>query len=463
MQPFTKEHIDRILQEQQIFFGQGHTLDVHFRIKQLQLLRQTILRYEKEINEALYKDLRKSELETYMTEIAIASNSIRHTIKQLKKWTKPEKVKTPLYLFPASSRIYSEPYGTILIISPFNYPFQLVIEPLIGAIAAGNCAIIKPSESTPHISALLSKMISEVFDPSYLCVIEGEKETTSLLIHAPVDYIFFTGSTAIGKIVMEAAAKNLVPVTLELGGKSPVIVDSSANLEIAAKRIIWGKLLNTGQTCISPDYVLAHTNIKDQLIQKMKEVIQAFYGTTIQSNKDYARIVNERQFDRLASLLESDQAHIVFGGRTDRADLYIEPTLLADVSWNSASMADEIFGPILPIMAFKDLSEAIRSINARPKPLSLYLFTEDAAVEKKVMANVSFGGGCINDTIMHVSNPSLPFGGVGSSGIGAYHGKYSFDLFSHKKSILKKSTKLELGLVFPPYAGKLKTIKKLLK
>lgn len=233
---------------------------------------------------------------------------------------------------------------------------------------------------------------------------------------------------------MEAAAKNLVPVTLELGGKSPVIVDSSANLEIAAKRIIWGKLLNTGQTCISPDYVLAHTNIKDQLIQKMKEVIQAFYGTTIQSNKDYARIVNERQFDRLASLLESDQAHIVFGGRTDRADLYIEPTLLADVSWNSASMADEIFGPILPIMAFKDLSEAIRSINARPKPLSLYLFTEDAAVEKKVMANVSFGGGCINDTIMHVSNPSLPFGGVGSSGIGAYHGKYSFDLFSHKKA-----------------------------
>lgn len=258
---------------------------------------------------------------------------------------------------------------------------------------------------------------------------------------------------------MEAAAKNLVPVTLELGGKSPVIVDSTANLEIAAKRIIWGKLMNTGQTCISPDYVLAHQDIKEKLVAKMKEVIQSFYGASIQSNKDYGRIINQRQFDRLASILEQDKASIVYGGGTDRADLFIEPTILDGVSWDSAAMSEELFGPILPVMEYRDIHEAIRMINAHPKPLSLYLFTENKALEDEVMSRVSFGGGCINDTIMHVSNPYLPFGGVGSSGVGAYHGKYSFDLFSHQKSILKKSTKLELGLVFPPYAGKLKILK----
>lgn len=463
MSYYSKEAIDHIVQQQKSYFSQGHTMDVHFRIKQLSLLMETIKRHEKEISDALYQDLRKSELETYMTEIAITTSSIRHMLKQLKKWMKPEKVRTPFYLFPATSRIYREPYGTVLIIGPFNYPFQLVIEPLIGAIAAGNCAIVKPSESTPHLSALITKMISKAFDPSYICVIEGERETTSLLIHAPVDYIFFTGSTEVGKIVMQAAAKNLVPVTLELGGKSPVIVDAQANLELAAKRIIWGKLLNTGQTCISPDYVLAHASIKESLIQKMKETIQGFYGSDIQHNNDYARIVNQRQFDRLASILDRDQAQIVFGGTTDRADLYIEPTLLAGSTWDSAAMQEEIFGPLLPILEYQDLNEAISAINTRPKPLSLYLFTEDATIEKQVLNQVSFGGGCINDTIMHVSNPALPFGGVGHSGVGAYHGKHSFDLFSHKKSILKKSTKIEFGLVFPPYAGKLDRIKKLLK
>ncbi|OME81448.1 aldehyde dehydrogenase [Paenibacillus sp. FSL A5-0031] len=463
MSSLTAADIEQIVLEQKTFFEQGQTKELHFRLNQLQRLLQAIQRHEQEIVEALYQDLRKSELETHMTEIIIVTNSIRHVMKHLKKWMKPQKVKTPIYLFPSSSRIMKEPYGTALIIGPFNYPFQLVIEPLIGAIAAGNCAILKPSESSPHVSALISKIINETFDPTYIKVIEGEKETTSLLIHAQVDYIFFTGSIAVGKIVMEAAAKNLVPVTLELGGKSPVIVDSSANLEIAAKRIIWGKLMNTGQTCISPDYVLAHQDIKEKLVAKMKEVIQSFYGSSIQSNKDYGRIINQRQFDRLASILEQDKSSIVYGGGTDREDLFIEPTILDGVSWDSAAMSEELFGPLLPVMEYQDMHEAIRMINAHPKPLSLYLFTENKALEDEVMSRVSFGGGCINDTIMHVSNPYLPFGGVGSSGVGAYHGKYSFDLFSHQKSILKKSTKFELGLVFPPYAGKLKNIKKLLK
>ncbi|CAM4455182.1 aldehyde dehydrogenase (NAD+) [Paenibacillus endophyticus] len=457
------EDIESIIQAQKAFFEKGTTKDLQFRLQQLGLLKQAIKRYEKEIVDALYQDLRKSELETYMTEIIIATNSITHTMKQLKKWIKPQKVKTPLYLFPSSSRIVKEPYGTILIIGPFNYPFQLVIEPLIGAIAAGNCAIVKPSENTPRISALIQHLLNETFEPAYIKVIEGERETTSLLIHAPVDYIFFTGSIGVGKIVMEAAAKRLVPVTLELGGKSPVIVDSSANLELAAKRIIWGKCLNTGQTCISPDYLLVHESVKAPLLSKMKKVITSFYGSDIQRNKDYGRIVNRRQFDRLAAILEKDQASIAFGGRTDAADLFIEPTLLDGITWESEAMSDEIFGPILPIMTYRHIDEAVRAINARPKPLSLYLFTESKPLEHEVMNRISFGGGCINDTILHASNPHLPFGGVGTSGVGAYHGKHSFDVFSHRKSILKKSGKFELGLVFPPYDGKLERLKKLLK
>ncbi|MGO4547313.1 aldehyde dehydrogenase [Paenibacillus sp. 2TAB23] len=457
------EEIESIIQAQNAFFEKGMTKDLQFRLRQLGLLKQAIKRYEKEIVEALFQDLRKSELETYMTEIIIATNSITHTMKQLKKWIKPQKVKTPLYLFPSSSRIVKEPYGTVLIIGPFNYPFQLVIEPLIGAIAAGNCAIVKPSENTPRISALIQHMLNETFEPEYIKVIEGERETTSLLIHAPVDYIFFTGSIGVGKIVMEAAAKRLVPVTLELGGKSPVIVDSTANLELAAKRIIWGKCLNTGQTCISPDYMLVHESVKAPLLSKMKEVITSFYGSDIQQNKDYGRIVNRRQFDRLAAILEKDQASIVFGGRADAADLFIEPTLLDGITWESEAMSDEIFGPILPIMTYRHIDEAVRAINARPKPLSLYLFTESKPLEHEVMNRISFGGGCINDTILHASNPHLPFGGVGTSGVGAYHGKHSFDVFSHQKSILRKSGKFELGLVFPPYDGKLERIKKLLK
>ncbi|AOZ94523.1 aldehyde dehydrogenase [Paenibacillus crassostreae] len=455
--------MDQYLQEHQQFFYSGQTRNIQFRLQQLSKLKVTIQRYEQQIISALYDDLRKSEFEAYATEIGFCLSSISHTMKHLKRWMKPQKVRTPIHQYPSKSYIVKEPYGTVLIVGPFNYPFQLLIEPLIGALATGNCIVLKPSENTPAVTTIIKKMIKETFNPSYIRVIEGEKETTSILIHAAFDYIFFTGSVPVGKIVMEAAAKNLTPVTLELGGKSPVIVDRTANIPLAAKRIIWGKLLNTGQTCIAPDYVLAHADIKQQLIEEMKHVITNFYGSDARTSKDYGRIVNERQFDRLVAIINKDEANILFGGHVDKDDLYIEPTLLATESWSDTAMQDEIFGPILPIMTYHKLEEAIQMIQSHPKPLSLYLFTEHKQVENEVLGRVSFGGGCVNDTISHVANTYLPFGGVGNAGIGAYHGQYSFDTFSHAKSILKKSTKFDLKVVFPPYGDKVKLVKKLLK
>ncbi|MGN4291839.1 aldehyde dehydrogenase [Bacillus cereus group sp. MYBK87-2] len=456
--------INNILEEHKEFFHTGATKTLQFRLEQLRKLKDGIQRYEKRIIKALHQDLGKSEFEAYVTEVGFVLDSINNTMKNLKKWMKPEKVKTPFTLWPAKSFIMKEPYGTVLIIGPYNYPFQLLIEPLIGVIATGNCAVLKPSENTPHITSVVNELISELFDKSYVRVIEGEKETTSTLIHAPVDYIFFTGSVQVGKIVMEAAAKNLVPVTLELGGKSPVIVDKTANIDLAAKRIVWGKLLNAGQTCIAPDYVMVHSDVKEELISKMKETIVKYYGENPIQSKDYGRIINERQFDRLASIIEQDKEHVLFGGTSVKEDLYIEPTLLETKSWAGAAMQDEIFGPILPIMEYDQLEMAIQTINKRPKPLALYVFTEDKQCEEEVLSRVSFGGGCINDAIFHSANSHLPFGGVGNAGIGAYHGKYSFDLFSHHKSIVKKSTKIDASFVFPPYNDKkMNFIRKFLK
>jgi len=463
MEHLTTSRMEEILEEHHQYFFSGRTYDLQFRIQQLTKLKETIKRNEQQIMSALYQDLGKSEFESYATEIGLTLDNIGYMMKHLKQWMKPRKVKTPIHQYPSKSFILKEPYGTVLIVGPFNYPFQLVIEPLIGAIAAGNCAVLKPSENTPTVSAIITTIIKETFDESYIRVIEGEKETTSTLIHAPFDYIFFTGSVPVGKIVMEAAAKNLVPVTLELGGKSPVIVDRTANIKLAAKRIIWGKLLNTGQTCIAPDYVIAHAEIKQELIETMKAVITDFYGTDAKESKDYGRIVNERQFDRLSAILEKDRSQVLYGGRAVKEDLYIEPTLLAVESPADASMQEEIFGPILPIMAYHELEEAIQIIHSRPKPLAVYLFTENKDIENEVLRRVSFGGGCINDTISHAASVHLPFGGVGNSGIGAYHGKSSFELFSHNKSIIKKSTKLSINVVFPPYGDKIKLLKKLLK
>ncbi|MNO61993.1 Aldehyde dehydrogenase [compost metagenome] len=463
MNHWTSEQVDEILQEHRDKFQSGYTRSVAFRLEQLEKLADAIKRNEQGLMSALYQDLHKNEFEAYSTEIGYTLDSIRYMRRHLKQWMKPKKVKTPFYHALSKSYMHKEPYGTVLIIGPFNYPFQLLIEPLIGAIAAGNSVVLKPSENTPNVAAAVKKLIHETFDEAYIRVIEGEKETTSALIHAPFDYIFFTGSVPVGKIVMEAAAKNLVPVTLELGGKSPVIVDRTANLDAAAKRIIWGKMMNAGQTCIAPDYVLAQEEVKEALIEKMKGVLTSFYGPDARQSKDYGRIVNERQFDRLASILETDQANVLSGGKKNREELYIEPTLLEATSWSNAAMLDEIFGPILPIMGFRQLEEAIQMITRRPKPLALYLFTEQEHVKNEVLARVSFGGGCINDTITHVANHHLPFGGVGNAGIGAYHGKYSFELFSHTKSVVTKSTKLDINFLFPPYGDKVKWVRKIMR
>ncbi|MCR2807878.1 aldehyde dehydrogenase [Paenibacillus soyae] len=464
----TKENVMDMLEEHRGFFRQGKTADASFRLEQLRKLKEGIRRYEKELLEALRLDLGKSEAEAYASEVGIVLGSITQMSKKLRSWMKPRRTRTPLQLFGTSSQIRLEPYGTVLVIGPFNYPVQLVLEPLIGAIAAGNCAVIKPSESVPHVSAVISRLIADTFEPAFVRVVEGEKETTSALIHAPFDYIFFTGSTGVGRIVMEAAAKNLVPVTLELGGKSPVIVDGTANIGLAAKRIAWGKLMNAGQTCIAPDYVLVHESVKEPLARKLKETIGSFYGDDPSASSEYGRIVNARQFDRLAAILEAERERIVHGGRNDRDDLYIEPTLLdlgrvSEQAANSAAMEDELFGPILPLIGYERLDDAIEWIRNRPKPLALYVFSEERSVQERVLGTLSFGGGCVNDTLSHIINPHLPFGGVGPSGIGAYHGKHSFELFSHRKSVLKRSTRFETGMLFPPYGDKLKWIRKVLK
>lgn len=394
-------------------------------------------------------------------EVGYVLSSISNAIKNIDKWTKPKKVSVPLHLLPAKEYIYSEPYGSVLIIGPYNYPFQLLIEPLIGAISAGNCAVIKPSELTPNTSSILHRIISETFDEEYICCIEGGLETNICLTNSKFDYIFFTGSVNVGKEVIKAAAKNLIPVTLELGGKSPVIVDPSANIKNAARRIIWGKTINAGQTCIAPDYVLVQEDVKQELVNCMKDTIRDFYGDNSELSSDFGRIVNIRHFERIKSILEVDKQDIIIGGNTNKNSLYIEPTLI-NATWESESMKDEIFGPILPIISYKDVNSGIENINSREKPLALYIFSEDKKLTSKLLKAISSGGACVNDTIMHIVNNNLPFGGVGNSGIGSYHGKYSFDTFSHKKAVSVKKSKFNLSLILPPYnESKFKLIKKI--
>lgn len=457
-----KEYVLQILKEQREYFQKQETKDINFRIKQLKKLKKAIKDNEKLIIKALYKDLHKSEFEAYATEIGYLYDSIGYFIKNLKKWARVKTVKTPMVHLGAKSYIYPEPYGIVLIVGPFNYPFQLVFEPLIGAISAGNCAIIKPSEFTSNVSSIVCKIIKEIFDEKYIKVIEGGKETTSALINSPFDYIFFTGSVNIGKIVMEAAAKNLVPVTLELGGKSPCVVDKYANIEVAAERIAWGKFMNVGQTCVSPDYILVHKDIRRILVDKIIEKVKEFYGNDPKESKDYGRIVSTNQAERLINLIDNNK--VIHGGSYDLEDLYIEPTIMEEITWNHSIMEEEIFGPILPIIDYDNLNEAIDRINNKPKPLALYLFTENKEVEKRVLESISFGGGCVNDTMTHLASPYLPFGGVGNSGIGSYHGSKSFETFSHMKSVLKKSSKINLKFIFPPYTEeKVELLKRFMK
>ena len=445
------------------FFNTHKTKNLKFRKQQLKLLSKNIKNHENELLDALYKDLGKSKVEAYATEIGMLLKSIKLMRKELKNWSKTKQTDTPLYLFPTKSYIKKEPYGTVLIIGPFNYPVQLVFEPLIGAIAAGNTAIVKPSELTPHVAIVIRDIIEDTFDETYVSVVEGGIEETQTLLSLPFDYIFFTGSEKVGKIVYEAAARKLIPVTLELGGKSPVIVDDTANIKVASERISFGKFTNAGQTCVAPDYILVQRKVKNDLIKALKKTITEFYGENIEKSPDFGRIVNQKHFNRLNDLIQIHKDNVVFGGNSSKEDLYIEPTLLDNITNDNKIMKEEIFGPILPIITYDNFEEVLEIIQSKSKPLSLYLFSEDENMTHRVLEELSFGGGAINDTLMHLANPNLPFGGVGSSGIGQYHGKYSFDTFSHMKSYTFKSTRLESSLFFPPYKGKFKYIKTFFK
>lgn len=443
------------------YFNTGETRSYEFRINQLNKLKNAIKKHEKEILKALYNDLGKPEFEAYATEIGIVYEEINYAIKNLKSWMKRKKVKTPITQMGSKSYIYPEPRGVVWIIAPWNYPFNLLMVPLIGAISAGNTIIVKSSKESRNISFVITKIIEENFDHRYIGMIKGGREEVNEILEEKLDYIFFTGSVEVGKKVMKAASKNLTPITLELGGKSPVILDKSANIKVAAKRIAWGKFLNVGQTCVAPDYLIVHKDLKDQFIKELMKVIKEYFGDNPKESKSYGRIINERHFNRLINLIDKEK--LIFGGDYDCEDRYIGPTIVGDVNWNEAVMAEEIFGPILPIMTYDKIEDTINMINSHPKPLALYIFSEDKNVIDKVVESISYGGGCINDTVSHTASVYLPFGGIGNSGMGAYHGKVSFDLFSHLKSVLNKSTKLEIKIVFPPYEDKLKWIKKLMK
>ena len=453
--------IPALVSRQREYFLGGATLEPSERKESLLRLQKAILAREKEIAEALHADLRKSPFESYMSETGMVLDELRYIAKHLEKWAKPKRVPTPLSQFPSRSFICKEPYGVTLVMSPWNYPFLLSLDPLIGSIAAGNCVILKPSAYAPHTSHLLADLISSVFSPAHVAVVEGGREENSSLLEQRFDFIFFTGSVSVGKLVMEKAAQNLTPVALELGGKSPCIIDETANLPMAARRLVFGKLLNAGQTCVAPDYVLVKRERKEDLISLLKSNIQDALGQNPGKNPEFPKIINQKHFQRLCAILEGET--ILLGGETDEAALTIAPTV-TEASAENPSMQEEIFGPILPILTYDKPDDAIRFIREREKPLALYLFTESKAFEKRILQEVSFGGGCINDTIIHLATHHMPFGGVGHSGMGSYHGKKSFDAFTHEKSIVKKSSSVDLPVRYHPYTEKkLKMLKKFLK
>lgn len=446
---------------QKEYFQSGATLPLEFRLAQLRSLYRGIKRFEPQILEALRSDLGKSAEESYMSEIGMCLTEIRHTARHLREWSRPQRVPTPLMHFPGSSRIVREPRGVCLIIAPWNYPFLLAVGPMISAIAAGNCVTLKPSEYAPATAAVLEKMLDVCFEGRFCRTVTGGAEVSAAETARPYDMIFFTGSTAVGRKVMAAAAQNLTPVVLELGGKSPCIVDETADLPVAAARIIWGKCLNSGQTCVAPDYVLVARSRKDALIREMQKAICRFYGEDPCENSAYPRIVNERHFDRLAAMLPEDPA---VGGRVDRESLKIEPTLIeTTLNDQSPLMTEEIFGPLLPIVPYDNLHEALGYILSRPRPLALYLFSRNRKLQRRVVETIPFGGGCINDTISHITTPYLPFGGTGDSGMGAYHGRCGYETFTHAKSILSKPFRPDLPVRYPPLTGKLDLLHKILR
>ena len=443
---------------QRAFFGTHKTLPIEFRLQALRKLRKAITEHERELTDALYADLHKSYEEAYLTEISIVLGEIDNFIKHLSRWAAPSKRPTPLKLYPSKSVILTEPLGLSLIIAPWNYPVQLLLNPLVGAIGAGCTAILKPSPYTPNVAEALERLITETFDEEYIAIVQGHREVNTLLLNQRYDIIFFTGSPDLGRIVMRAAAENLTPVVLELGGKSPVIVDRTANIEIAAKRLAWGKTLNAGQTCIAPDYLLIHSEVKEAFIEAFKRAVVELHGEDASKSRHYVRMVSDRAFERVSSYLKDGK--IRYGGRTIAEERYIEPTLLDDVSPESAVMQEEIFGPILPMVEIRDIEEAIAFINKREKPLALYAFGTKS-VAQHIIDHTSSGGACINDVIMHIANEKMPFGGVGNSGMGRYHGRDSLYAFSHRRSLLRTATWLDLPFRYMPYRW-FKRIKRLL-
>ena len=440
------ERIAEIRESQRRYFASGATLDIDFRKKSLKAFEKAVLKWEKPLCEALWKDLHKSYEEAYMTEISILLGEIRTHIRKIGKWARPQRKCTPLKMFPSRSRIISEPLGTALIISPWNYPVQLLLTPLVGAISSGCTAVLKPSPYVPTVSEVIEKMIEDTFPEEYVAVTQGHRDVNTLLLEQRWDIIFFTGSPSLGRLVMASAAKNLTPVVLELGGKSPCIIDRDADIQVAARRVAWGKSLNSGQTCIAPDYLMLHKDIKDDFLKALQLEFHNLLGENPQESRHFVRIVNDKSLERLESYLKDGD--IVFGGHTDHRDRYFEPTVLDNVSPDAPVMQEEIFGPIFPVQTFEDIDEVITFINGREKPLALYYFGKQG---DKVLRHTSSGGSCINDTIMHIANEHVPFGGVGMSGMGSYHGKLSFDAFTHHRAVIESGTTIDLPFRYMPY------------
>ncbi len=454
----TQQDIQILLQNHRKFFATQKTKDVDFRMKNLRKLKSAILRFEQEICTALWQDLHKSYEEAYLTEISIVLGEIDFHLKNLRRWARLKHVAMPIKLFPSSGKIHYEPLGTTLIIAPWNYPFQLVINPLVGAISAGCCAMLKPAPYTSHTSEVIEKMISETFPPDYISVIQGSRKVNEMVLKERFDLIFFTGSQSLGKVVMKSASEHLTPVVLELGGKSPCIVDKDADLTIASRRIIWGKTINAGQTCVAPDYLFVHASVKDELVEKMKSALVEMHGENPQKSPFYPRIINDEAMQRLLGLIKNGR--IIHGGKFDLAEKFIEPTFIDQLQSTDPVMQDEIFGPILPIFTFESIEEPINFINSHEKPLAFYFFGKNKTAQETI-SRTSSGGGCINDTLLHLGNHKLPFGGVGNSGMGRYHGHHSFLAFSHQRSIVTSQNWFDLKIKYAPFKG-LKKLKRFL-
>lgn len=454
--------MENLMRNHRAFTESRKAYDVKYRKMALRSLREVILLHEKEICDALKTDLGKCETESYMCEVGLTLNELSYVEKRLSKWIKPKKVSTLLANFPGKSYIYQEPFGVVLIMSPWNYPFLLCMEPLIGAIAAGNSVVLKPSNYSPATSAIIKKIVEKAFESGHVSVIEGGRAENTALLEQKFDYIFFTGGGTVGRHVMEKAAANLTPVSLELGGKSPCIVEKTANLKLAAKRIANGKFLNCGQTCVAPDYILIDESVKEEFLVYFKEAIAGMFGENPLECPTYGKIINEKHFQRLLGLIEDDK--VVFGGKSDERTLKIQPTVMDNITGESPVMQEEIFGPLMPVLTYQNWDEVRKFVEKRPKPLAGYLFTTDKSKEEDFLKNVSFGGGCVNDVIMHLVSETLPFGGVGESGMGSYHGKRSFQTFSHEKSVLKKANWLDIPMRYQPYkANDTDLVKKILK